>query len=297
MIEFPTSGVETYWWLPIAVAFIISSLASVGGLSGAFLLMPFQISFLGFAGPSASATNLLFNIIAIPGGVYRHCREKRMVWPLAAAIIIGTIPGMLLGVLIRIKFLPEAGSFKIFVALVLLYLGIRLIFDIFRRNKNKTSVKSIDKRFEVASKGFNLSKISYDFEGNTVNVPTVPVFILSFIVGCIGGTYGIGGGAIIVPYLVAMYSVPVHTIAGAALFSTFTASVAGVGSYLAASLVFPETQFKINPDWMLGAMFGIGGFAGIYVGSRIQKYLPARLIKVILALCMLFIAAKYLFWR
>ena len=91
---------------------------------------------------------------------------------------------------------------------------------------------------------------------------------------------------------------PVHTLAGAALFSTFVASIAGVGCYLLAALYFGDSQshLSIKPDWMLGLMLGIGGFAGIYVGSRIQKYLPARLIKIIIAGCMLVVAFKYLFW-
>ena len=77
MIEFPISGVETYWWLPILVSFLISSLTSTGGLSGAFLLLPFQMSVLGFTSPAVSATNLLYNIVAIPSGVARFYKEKR----------------------------------------------------------------------------------------------------------------------------------------------------------------------------------------------------------------------------
>jgi len=74
MIEFPVSGVETYWWLPALVAFVISVFTSMGGLSGAFLILPFQVSILGFTGPAVSPTNLVYNIIAIPGGVLRFWR-------------------------------------------------------------------------------------------------------------------------------------------------------------------------------------------------------------------------------
>lgn len=294
MIEFPISGVETYWWLPLTVAFFVSMLASVGGLSGAFLLMPFQVSILGFAGPAASATNLLFNVIAIPSGVYRLTREKRMVWALANAIIIGTVPGMFLGAVIRVKYLPSASTFKIFAGLVLLYLALKVIYDII---KNKKSDNTRLKSFDITSPKLGLRTVEYNFNNDPVRVPTIPLMILSFIVGIVGGTYGIGGGAIIVPYLVARYSVPVHTLAGAALYSTFIASIAGVACYYLASLIFGGTGLDINPDWLLGGLLGIGGFAGIYVGTRAQKYLPARLIKIIIAACMLFIAVKYLIWH
>ena len=34
----------------------------MGGVSGAFLLLPFQVSVLGFTSPAVSPTNLIFNI-------------------------------------------------------------------------------------------------------------------------------------------------------------------------------------------------------------------------------------------
>ncbi len=72
MIEFPTSGVETYWWIPLTVAFVVSMFTSMGGVSGAFLLLPFQVSILGFAVPAVSPTNLVCNVVAIPSGVYGY---------------------------------------------------------------------------------------------------------------------------------------------------------------------------------------------------------------------------------
>jgi len=51
----------------------------------------------------------------------------------------------------------------------------------------------------------------------------------------------------------------------------------------------------VSPDWLLGLMFGIGGGLGMYVGARLQKFLPSKAIKSILALCVLFVAGKYIF--
>ena len=88
--HFVTSGVETYLWFPPLVAFLIAILTSTGGISGAFLILPFQISVLGFATPGVTATNFLYNMVGTPGGVYRYAREKRMLWPLAVSVIAGT---------------------------------------------------------------------------------------------------------------------------------------------------------------------------------------------------------------
>ena len=61
MIEFPISGVETYFWLPTLVALGISMLMAPGGLSGAFMLLPFQVSVLGFTGPAVTPTSTACN--------------------------------------------------------------------------------------------------------------------------------------------------------------------------------------------------------------------------------------------
>ena len=64
------------------------------------------MTFLGYTHPSVSATNQLFNIVAIPSGVYRYWKEGRMVWPLTAVVVIGTLPGVFIGALGMIT-LPE----------------------------------------------------------------------------------------------------------------------------------------------------------------------------------------------
>ena len=92
---FQTAGIEISIWIPPLVAFVISFFTSMGGVSGAFLLLPFQMSFFGYIHPSVSATNQLFNIVAIPSGVYRYCKEGRMVWPLTWVVVVGTLPGVL----------------------------------------------------------------------------------------------------------------------------------------------------------------------------------------------------------
>jgi uncharacterized membrane protein YfcA len=293
MIEFPVSGVETYWWLPVVVSFAISSVTSMGGVSGAFFLLPFQMSMLGFTGPAVSSTNMMFNVVAIPSGVYSYHREKRMVWPLAWAITISSLPGIFIGAIIRVKFLPDPKSFKLFVALVLLYLCVRLGSDILRRLQKPEQKPAASDQFEVRSPVMSFRKISYEFNGVSYSLAGWKLTLLCFLVGIIGGTYGIGGGAIIAPFLVAVFRLPVHSVAGACLFGTFVSSIGGVISYAAIAPLFSETNLAITPDWLLGALFGLGGMAGMYVGARLQRFLPARLIKGLLAAAVLSVVIKY----
>ena len=127
LVRFPASGVETFLFFPPTVALFISFFTSMAGVSGAFVLLPFQVSVLGFTAPSVSATNLLYNVVSTPGGIYRFIRADRMAWNLAGTLTAGLIPGILMGYYLRVVYLPDPALFKAFVGLLLFFLGARLL--------------------------------------------------------------------------------------------------------------------------------------------------------------------------
>lgn len=133
---FQPAGIEVSPWIPPLVAFLISFFASMGDISGAFLLLPFQVSFLGYTSPSVSATNQLFNIVAIPSGVYRYWREGRMVWPLAWTVGAGTLPGVFIGAVVRVRYLPNPNYFQVFAATVRVYVALKMIRELAKKNRS-----------------------------------------------------------------------------------------------------------------------------------------------------------------
>lgn len=311
---FQTAGVEVAPWIPPLVAFTISFFTSMGGVSGAFLLLPFQMSFLGYTNPSVSATNQLFNIVAIPSGVYRYWKEGRMVWPLTWIVIAGTLPGVFIGAIVRVAYLPNPKHFKLFAAGVLLYIGLKLLRDLLSKNAGGTNKNKSEKRFQEMVRDyrtktansevsisdtlpatkvthFNLKRLGYTFYGEQFDVSFWGIFALSVIVGIVGGIYGIGGGSIIAPFFVTFFGLPVYTVAGAALMGTFITSVAGVAFYQAIAPLYPN--MSVAPDWPLGVLFGIGGMVGMYLGARCQKFVPAKAIKWMLAGIIVFTGIKY----
>lgn len=293
-MHFPVSGVDVHPLIPFFLAFAVSFFTSMGGVSGAFLLLPFQVSFLGYTAPSVSATNQVFNIVAIPSGVYRYIKEKRMLWPLTRAVIVGTLPGVFIGAWIRIAYLPEPKNFKLFAGLILLYIGWRLLLDVLKNVNSKAvlppEASCKDDSIKVTSSSWR--KVEFRFQEKTYHFSTMIVYGLCFFVGIAGGVYGIGGGAIVAPFFVAIVGLPVYTVAGAALMGTFVTSVAGVIFYHVLALFYPD--MSVSPDWLLGILFGTGGTFGMYLGARTQKFVPAKIIKFILCVCVLMVAGKYI---
>ncbi len=272
------------------VAFCISFCTSMAGVSGAFLLLPFQVSILGFTSPSVSATNFLFNVIGCPGGIIRFIREERMVWPLALWITGGTLPGIFLGYYLRVRYLPDPELFKYFVGAVLLYIGLLLLHSSLKMTAPAAKRRSA--HFIISSLSSNLSSITYRFQEEQVVIKTMPLTLFSLVVGIIGGVYGVGGGALMAPFCVTVLRIPVYTLAASTLFSTFIASIFGVAFY---SLVPFNNGLTAPPDWLLGILLGAGGLTGMYCGARFQKKISEKWIKLLLSGIILGVAGKYLF--
>jgi uncharacterized protein len=313
---FPVSGVKTWLFIPPLVAFLVSAFTSMGGVSGAFILLPFQMSCLGFTSPAVSSTNFVYNIVAIPSGVYQYFKEGRMAWGLAWVLIAGSCPGVFIGYYLRTVCLPDPRSFKFFAGLVLLYVGSRILYDLTAKGrtagarpaesdnpsaerKKFSGDRSISRSAPGQPSGpavrtvtFTLKVIEYEFRGERFRFSVPAMLLLAFVVGIVGGAYGIGGGAIIAPLCVAVFRLPVYTVAGAALFGTFFTSIAGVLFYTVLSA---NSGVSASPDWALGSLFGIGGFAGMYIGARLQKRVPQKIIKLALGIAINVIALRYIF--
>jgi uncharacterized membrane protein YfcA len=72
---------------------------------------------------------------------------------------------------------------------------------------------------------------------------------------------------------------------------TFITSVAGA---LFFTLLPASNGISPMPDWPLGILFGIGGFIGMYLGAKTQKYMPQKFIKIIVGIAIMVLAIKYI---
>ena len=250
--------------MALAAAFAIAVLATPAGISGAVLLLPFQVSVLGTPSPAVTPTNLLYNVVATPGALYRYWRQGQTGGRLALVLIVGTLPGVIAGSIIRVELLPSAHVFDFVVAAVLLPLGMWLAL----------TGPAHPKREVRAMRA----------------VPPPVLVVLAVVVGCVGGIYGIGGGSILAPVLIGTGRPP-REVAPAALASTFVTSIAGVITFLILSI---HHHGPVAPDWPTGAALGIGGLAGAYAGARIQRRLPDTVIRRMMGILVIAIGIRYL---
>jgi uncharacterized membrane protein YfcA len=117
-------------WSTVLLVFTAGLLISVAtapvGASGAVFLLPVQVSILGVPSPAVTPTNLLFNVVAGPGALPRYRKAGRLGGPLARLLIAGTVPGVVLSAVIRVFAVPGPRVFRLFIAVLLLPLGLWL---------------------------------------------------------------------------------------------------------------------------------------------------------------------------
>jgi uncharacterized protein len=244
-------------------AFVIATVTAPVGVSGAVFLLPVQLDVLGVPNPAVTPTNLMYNVVAGPGALLRYRRSGQLAGDLTRRLLLGTLPGVVLGAVLRVYVVPGPRVFRIVVAVVLLPLGLWLI----RRSLSRGS---------AAATSSTLA--SRHLTG------------LALLVGVVGGVYGIGGGSILGPILVSS-GMAVGLVAPAALASTFVTSVVGALTFAVLGLVHSGS---IAPEWSVGLACGVGGLLGGYLGARLQPRVPERGLRLLLGTLAVALAVLYL---
>jgi hypothetical protein len=253
------AGVEV---VALVAAFVIAAITTPAGVSGAVLLLPFQVSVLGTPSPSVTPTNLLYNVVASPGAIWRYWRQGQTGGRLTWLLLAGTLPGVIAGSAIRVYVLPGPVVFDFVVAAVLIPLGAWLA----------------------------LTRVAPARPARRRPLPRVVIGLIAAVAGGVGGIYGIGGGSILAPILVADGQ-PASRVAPAALSSTFLTSLAGVATFSILSL---HQHGSVAPDWPTGIALGAGGLAGAYAGARLHARMPETAIRRLLALVVVAIGTRFL---
>jgi len=147
-------------------------------------------------------------------GPLKRCRLTSRGGTHYRQLLLGSIPGVIVGSIVRVELVPGPRAFDAIIAIVLIPLGTHLVL---RRTAASPSRSAL-------------------------LVPLVPI---AAVVGCVGGIYGIGGGSILAPILIGAGWSP-KDVAPATLASTLVTSVAGVAAFLVLATLH---RGSVVPDW------------------------------------------------
>ncbi len=235
------------------------TLGLVGG-GGSILAVPLMVYVVGVQSPhiaiGTSALAVAANALA---GVWNHARTGNVNWRCGGAFALAGVLGALAGSALG-KSIDGARLLSLF---ALLMLGVAVIM--FRRRGQE------------------------GVEGVTCNRDNLPkVVSFGFGTGALSGFFGIGGGFLIVPALVASTAMPVYRAIGTSLVAVSAFGLATAGSYAWSGLI----------DWPLAALFIGGGIAGTALGALVARRVSASKGKLDMLFAILIaLVALYMFYR
>ena len=234
------------------------SLGLVGG-GGSILAVPLMVYLVGVKNPHvAIGTSALAVAANAAIGLINHARQGHVVWRCglmyAVAGIVGAFAGSTMG-----KAFDGQRLLFLFAIIMVVIAALML-----------------------------MSRGNAGIEGavcDRTNAPRVLTFGLG--TGLFSGFFGIGGGFLIVPGLVASTDMIMINAVGTSLMAVTAFGVTTALNYAVSGLV----------DWPLAAVFVGGGAIGTFAGTRAAKRLSAggHLISVFAAL--IFAVAAYMLWK
>ena len=197
---------------------------------------------------------LLCNIIVVSGNCFNYIRAGNLNFRLLIPYLIGSIPLAYLGGSLPI----EKKLFEILLFLVLAIAGTLLLFNF----------KSYD-----------------DKERSYRKIPIVVSILIGTVLGFISGVVGIGGGIFLSPILFLIRAGrPKHIVTTASLFILIN-SISGIIGQLTKS----DVLATVPNYWYLLAAVLIGGQVGNFLNLKI---FPTRILAMITALLVIFVAAR-----
>lgn len=210
------------------------TLGLVGG-GGSILAVPLMVYLVGVKSPHlAIGTSALAVAVNALSGVWNHAREGNVNWrcggTFAAAGIIGALAGSTLG-----KAFDGQKLLFLFALLMLV-----VAFAMYRGRKDA------------------------GIEGVVCNRDNLPkVLSFGFGTGALSGFFGIGGGFLIVPALVASTSMSVYRAVGTSLIAVTAFGLTTAANYAWSGMI----------DWPLAGVFIGGGVVGTGLGALAARRL------------------------
>lgn len=228
----------------IVSVFLISLVFSMFGQGGGSLYTPL-LFLLGYAAVVSISTSLVLNLITALSATIIYYRNKMVDLKLSSAFV----PGICLGSLIGGAATGYVDSALLMWGFVIFLIGAgaRMVYTYWESTRESESC---------------LLKLTPRL--------LAEIAVFSFAVGILAGLLGVGGGIVIVPFLVFLCHHPTKAAAGTAAFVVIFSSVFGIIGHSAVG--------HLNTGLILATAVAV--FVGAQIGARFMVKAKSEMIKV-----------------
>jgi uncharacterized membrane protein YfcA len=243
----------------VLIGLLVGALVGLTGLGGGVVLLPLLIMGLKVPPLFAVGSGAVFSSLTKIGGAVSHWRQGNIDLKLAGLMVVGSVPGALMGVLFLSQLRSQYGDgidelLTRFIGVLLIVIPVLMMAQeyTFGPRGESTETKSL------ASAKASLGAIFTGLVG-----------------GVLVGMTSVGSGSVIMMLLILFYRRAPRVLVGTDIFhAVILTGVAGLGHMKLGTVNYPLV------GWLL-----VGSIPGVLLGSRLTgSVAPVRLRQVLLGI-------------
>ncbi len=289
-VYLPIANASVPMLLLLGLGVAVGFLSGLFGVGGGFLLTPL-LMMIGITPTVAAASDANQIVAATTSGTFAHWRLGNVDFKMGLLLVVGGIVGGTLGVQL-VKSLRAAGEadfvIKITYVVLLGTIGAYMFQDSLRNLRHRPLASTGTRAEKQSWFGRMCNRLPWPttFEKSGISISaTVPV-ILGTGVGMLAALLGIGGGFIMVPVMIYLLRMPMHTVVGTNLFQEV---------FTCINVTLMQSYYNHTVDLILAIFLLVGSTIGAQLGARVGSRLKADQLKIILASFVLLVMLRMAF--
>lgn len=272
-------------------SFLVGLVFSTVGAAGGILAGVGHISLFGIS--SANNIKIMNQVLVMAStliSVPSYFFQKRVIYVLSLLLGAGSIAGAIIGSSLSYKFLPDLKSYKPLFGLFTLLVALKTFQEVFFSTSSKKRIGEIEEKLKKEKKGevrFRLSfpAIELEYLGTRSRFSLFSPLLAGFVVAVVSSSLGVGGGFLLVPFMVSILGIPMYLVPGTSALAILITMVVSVGNYL-------QLGSKADPVFLGIEVLGV--VAGSFVGPHLSKVMGERKLRLSLGALLLYVGLRYL---
>ena len=286
-VYLPIAELSVNWFILLLVGGGVGFLSGMFGVGGGFLMTPLLI-FLGVPAPVAVGTGAAQILASSVSGVLTHWRRQNVDVQMGVALTAGGFLGSVLGIWI-FTVLRQAGQVDLVIRICFVFflggVGGLVLIESARSWFRPAMATSVRKRKLHEHHWLHGLPLKLRFRRSKLYISALLPLAVGFAIGVLTAIMGVGGGFILVPAMIYLLGMPTTVVIGTSNFQIL---------FVAANVTFLQATTNGTVDVVLALLLILGGVVGAPIGARIAAKLPGVVLRGLMAVLILAVAAELL---
>jgi uncharacterized membrane protein YfcA len=258
------------------IGLFIGFLVGLTGMGGGALLAPIMILILHVSPVWAVGTDIAYSAVTKAVGSIVHIRQKNVNFKVAFWLACGSVPATILGVGIVQYIRKQYGD--LVNGIIVHTIGFTLLLVALLIVAKPYLMRRVEhKNLEAALSGKPVA--AEDIIRWQKHYRPLLTVIVGAVVGLLVGLTSVGSGTLIIVALAFLYPrLETKSLVGTDIFHAVMLHIAGVLVYFNAGTI----------NWMIVGLLLIGSLPGVFIGSKLSKFIPDRVMRPLLATVLAF---------